>query len=320
MTRLAFIFSILLLFASCGTKTSTDKITSSQWKLFNYLPYNTEYIFYTNLSELKDSKFGIENFIPVVSKDTSNSWIKKFEEETGVGLRKGIEEILIANTIDNKSVFLVRFNENYNRVKNYFYKNPSFIKNEIENRETFSLKENPTTQIYFPEASVLLLTNEKSFLDSIILGKGKRLKENNNFISIIRNIKNKSIAWMATDKGAFAAGLFDRVAGKDSKLLSPEILSSIDNMSVSATFSNGVQIESSLGCSSAGDAYLLASAVQGAIAMNILSEKNVKLGKIFSKMDVKREVNLIRFHIELTKKELNDLKLLTKYTNQVNKF
>ena len=125
---------------------------------------------------------------------------------------------------------------------------------------------------------------------------------------------------MATDKGAFAAGLFDRIAGKDSRLLSPEVLSSISNLTVSASFNDGVQLESALGCNTAGNAYLLTSAVEGAIALNILSKKNYKLGKIFNKMDVDREGNLIRFHISLSENELNDLQKLTDGTNPVNKF
>ncbi len=123
---------------------------------------------------------------------------------------------------------------------------------------------------------------------------------------------------MATDKGAFAAGIFDRIAGKNSKLLSPEILSSIDNFSVSAEFNNAANVESALGCSSAGNAYLLAAAVEGAIAMNILSQKNYKLGKIFDKMDVKREGRLIRFHLNLSEKELGDIQQLTKLEKPVN--
>lgn len=320
MTRFAFIFSLLILFASCGTKTATDKITSSQWELFGFLPYNTGYLFYANLDELRNTKFGIENFLPAISKDTSNVWVKKFEEETKVNLKKGINEILIAHTNDDKSIFIVLFADSYNRVKDFFNKSPGFIKNEINKKETFSLKENPSAQIYFPEHDILLLTNDSSFQKSLIMNEGKKLSENGHFISIINNIKNKNHIWMATDKGAYAAGIFDRIAGKDSKLLSPEILSSISNFTLSAGFSEGVQIESALGCTSAGNAYLLASAVEGAIAMNILSEKDIKLGKIFGKLDVKREGKLIRFNINLTKKELDDLKLFKKYNNQVNKF
>ncbi len=143
-------------------------------------------------------------------------------------------------------------------------------------------------------------------------GKGAKLRSNKNFISIVKNIKEKNSIWMATDKGAFAAGIFDRLVGKDSKLLSPEILSSINNFTISAEFGGRTDIESVLGCSSAGNAYLLASAVEGAIAMNILSRKNYRLGKLFDKMDVDREGDLIRFHLTLSDDELNDIQQLTK--------
>ncbi len=317
--RKEFIILLFLLISACSSKTETESVSSSQWKMFYYLPYNTEYLLYTNFQELRKTKFGSEEFITSISNDTSDNWINKFEKETGVGLKKGISEIIIANTSDDASIIVVKFSNN-NRVKNYFDESSEFIKDKINGKEIYFLKEKPSTIIYFPEKFTLIVSNKISLVKSIILNEGKRLKENTTFLSVVNNIKNKSSIWMATDKGAFAAGLFDRLAGKDSRLLSPEVLSSISNLTVSASFNDGVQLESALGCNTAGNAYLLTSAVEGAIALNILSKKNYKLGKIFNKMDVDREGNLIRFNISLSENELNDLQKLTDGTNPVNKF
>lgn len=320
MIRLTFIFPFLLLLISCGTKTPPYRITTLQWELFSYLPYNTEYLFYSNLNELRNSRIGLENSVPDISKNTSGSWLNKFEEETGVGINSGISEIIIAGTDDNKRILLFRVENNYDRVKNYLNRSPGFIKNEIENRETYSPKENPAAQIYLPENSILLITSEKSYIESLFQNYSKRLNENENFISIIRNIDSKSHTWMAADDGTLASELFSRLSGKDSKLLSPKILSSVNNVTLSADFSDGIQVESVLGCSTPGNAYLIASAVEGAKAMNILSDKNVKLGKIFHKMDIKREGKLIRLHLPLTENELKELKLISMNNNQVIKF
>jgi hypothetical protein len=317
--RKEFIILLFLLISACSSKTETESVSSSQWKMFYYLPYNTEYLLYTNFQELRKTKFGSKEFITSISNDTSDNWINKFEKETGVGLKKGISEIIIANTSDDASIILIKFSDN-NQVKNYFDESSEFIKDKINGKEIYFLKEKPSTIIYFPEKFTLIVSNKKSQVKSIILNEGKRLKENTSFLSVVKNIKNKNSIWMATDKGAFAAGLFDRIAGKDSRLLSPEVLSSISNLTVSASFNDGVQLESALGCNTAGNAYLLTSAVEGAIALNILSKKNYKLGKIFNKMDVDREGNLIRFHISLSENELNDLQKLTDGTNPVNKF
>jgi hypothetical protein len=317
--RKEFIILLFLLISACSSKTETESVSSSQWKMFYYLPYNTEYLLYTNFQELRKTKFGSEEFITSISNDTSDNWINKFEKETGVGLKKGISEIIIANTSDDASIILIKFSDN-NQVKNYFDESSEFIKDKINGKEIYFLKEKPSTIIYFPEKFTLIVSNKKSQVKSIILNEGKRLKENTSFLSVVKNIKNKNSIWMATDKGAFAAGLFDRIAGKDSRLLSPEVLSSISNLTVSASFNDGVQLESALGCNTAGNAYLLTSAVEGAIALNILSKKNYKLGKIFNKMDVDREGNLIRFHISLSENDLNDLQKLTDGTNPVNKF
>ncbi|HSD62564.1 MAG TPA: hypothetical protein VLB50_02165, partial [Ignavibacteriaceae bacterium] len=237
MFRVAIIFPLLFLLASCGTKTTTEKILPSQWEDFGYLPYDTESLIYLNPDNLKKSDYPFEKFAEVVQEDSSNSWISKFEEETGISLNKGVEEIFIAVAENGQNVFLVRFDENYKKVRAYFNKSPVFSKNEIGDKEIFTLKQNPSAQMYFPNKSVLLFSKGKSLFQSLITDKGKRLKDNDKFISIIKNIKSKHNVWMASDKGAVVAELFNQFAGKDSKLLSPEILSSINNFSLSAEFS-----------------------------------------------------------------------------------
>lgn len=320
MYRSAIIFSLLFLFVSCGTKTTTEKILPSQWEDFGYLPYNTESLIYLNPDNLKKLNYPIEKFVGRVQEDSSNSWISKFEEETGIGLNKGVEEIIIAVAEDGQNVFLVRFDDNHKKVRDYFNKSPVFSKNEMGDKEIFTLKQNPSAQMYFPNKSILLFSKGKSLFRSLITDKGKRLKDNDNFMSIIKNIKSKHNVWIASDKGTVVAELFNQLAGKNSKLLSPKILSSINNFSLSTEFSGDIQVESVMDCSSPGNAYLLASAVEGAVTMKIISRKDERLGRIFNKMDIKREGELIRFHVELTEKDLNDLKSLTKNNNQVNKY
>jgi hypothetical protein len=315
MFRLTVIFSLLLLFSSCGTKTETDNITPSQWELFSYLPQNTEYLLYANLDAVRKTKAGEENLATSLPEEPGGGWLRKFEQATGAGLKKGIREITIAKTRDDNAIVVVKVEKNYRKVRSYFRDSPEFQK---KTDSTYSLKEMPSTIVYFPGNNIVIVSNRENYIESFLSDRKNRLIANSELVSIIENIKEKNSIWMATDKGAFAAGIFDRIAGKDSKLLSPEILSSIDNFSVSAEFNNGAQIESALGCTSAGNAYLIAAAVEGAIAMNILSHKNYKLGKIFDKMDINREGKLIRFHLNLSDKEIDDIKQLTKLDNQVN--
>lgn len=316
MMRLAVILSLLFICTSCGTKTKTDNITPSQWQLFSYLPEDTEYIFYADIHELMKTRYGEENLMSSLPKDPGRDWINEFEEATGTGLKNGIDEIIIANTRDDNGILIARFGKNYDKVRKYFNESRDFQKSV--NDKIYSLSRKPETKVFFAGKNILIVSGKEDYINSIIFNKGNRLKANGNFISIIKNIQEKNSLWMATDKGAFAAGIFDRIAGKDSKLLSPEVLSSIDNFSVSAEFSKGAEVEAALGCSSAGNAYLLAAAVEGAIAMNILSQKNYKLGKIFDKMDVNREGRLIRFHLNLSEKELGDIQQLTKLEKPVN--
>lgn len=310
MFRYLVILPLLFLPAACGTKTETGRITPGQWELFGYLPFNTEYLFYADLNEVRKAKNGEENLISSLPQKPSGAWLRKFEQETGTGIKKGIKEIVIANTRQDEAILLVRFESNYDRVKNFFDRNPDF--STTDKPDVFKVKDKPAVRVYFPGSNIMVVSNSAVNSDSLNSPGGTTLKANGKFISIIKNIKEKQSLWMATDKGAFAAGIFDRLAGRNSKLLSPEILSSIDNFTVSAEFKSGTEIESVLGCSSAGNAYLLSSAVESAIAMNIVSSKNYRLGKLLDKMDVNREGSLIRFRLNVSDDELNDIQQLTK--------
>ncbi len=313
MFRYLVILPLIFLSAACGSKTKTDSITASQWELFDYLPFNTEYVLYADLNEISKTKYGEENFISSLPQKPSGTWLKKFEKETGTGIKKGIKEVIIANTREDEAILLVKFAKNYERVKKYFSKSPEF--KSTDNPDVFTISDKEEVRVYFPGKNIMVVSNREGYIDSLKGLRSSTLRANKNFISIIQNIKEKQSLWMATDKGAFAAGIFDRLAGKDSKLLSPQILSSIDDFTISAEFSDGTELESVLGCSSAGNAYLLASAVKGAIAMNILSQKNYRLGKLLDKMDINREGSLIRFHLNLSGDELNDIQQLTKLEN-----
>lgn len=307
---------LILFFYSCGAPTKTDNITASQRELFSYLPENTEYLFYADLKEIQKSEY-IEEYLTALLKESyASGWVIRFEKAVGTEIKNVITEVVLANTRDDEGILLVRFDNGIDRIKKYFNESPDFL--EASNKKIYSLKSGPGHSIYFPGGKIVIAIIKGNYLDSLADNCGKRLKSNEQLISVIENIKSKHTIWMATDKGSFASGIFDRIAGKDSKLLSPGILSSIKDFSVSAKIRGGAQIESVLGCSNAGSAYLLAAAVESAAAMNILSQKNYKLGKIFNKMYINREGKLIRFHLNINDKELDEIKYLARLDNRGN--
>lgn len=318
MIRLLVILPLLFIFNSCDTSTKTDNLTSSQMELFSYLPDNTDYLFYADLDAVNRSKYGEESLASLLPEKAGQGWITKFENATGTGINKGIKEIIFVKTKDENNILLARFDRNYNRVRKYFRESTDFQKTPVKN--IFALRKKSDTKFYIPGDDLLIASSRGDYIDSLSAGRIRMLISNKDFLNIMKSIQKKHTIWMATDKGSLAGGIFNYVAGKDSKLLSPQILASIKSFSVSAEFSEGAEVESVLGCSNAGNAYLLAAAVEGAVAMNILSKKSYKLGKIFDKMDVNREGKLIRFHLDLEAKELDELKQLTLSDKKGNNF
>ena len=318
MIRLPVILPLLFIFNSCGTSTKTNNLTSSQMELLQYLPDNTDYLFYADLEAVNRSKYGAESLESLLPEKAGPGWITKFEKATGTGINKGIKEIIFVKTKDENNILLTRFDRNYNGVKNYFRESTDFQETSV--KDIFTLRKKSAAKFYIPGDDLLIASSRGEYIDSLADGRIKRLTSNKDFLTITESIRNKNTIWMVTDKGSLAGGIFNYLAGKDSKLLSPEILSSIKSFSVSAQFNDGAEVESVLGCSNAGNAYLLAAAVEGAVAMNILSKKNYKLGKIFDKMDVNREGKLIRFQLDLEAKELDELKQLALSEKKGNNF
>ena len=147
MFRYLVILPLLFLTAACGTKTKTDSLTSSQRELFDYLPFNTEYLLYADLGVISKTKNGEENFISSLPQKPSGAWLKKFEKETGTGLNQGIKEVIIANTREDKAILIVKFDKNYERVKKYFNRSTEF--KSTDKPDVFKADDRPSVRVLF---------------------------------------------------------------------------------------------------------------------------------------------------------------------------
>lgn len=307
LLSVAFIF--LVVFSGCSEEKKPDVLTNSQKEMFTYLPAETQFVLYMNLGELRKTEFWNDWFKPFITRDTLNNWMTDFEAKTGTGLKQGLAEIISATTWDGNDIFGVRFDANFEKVKAYFLNEAKFNQNETGGKKIFSLKDGSDAKFYFAKDDLLLILKNDEYLKQLLSGNNKSFDKENKLFSVIQKIKNKNHYWMATNKGGYAAGIINLLTGgKDIPV--KKIISSVNEISLSAQFSDAVDINSVWGCSDVRHAYLLSTGVRSALAMDLLAGKDYALNQIMKKLEIDREAQDVHFEINLNKNDLAELKKL----------
>ncbi|MFO7446410.1 MAG: hypothetical protein R6W90_08585 [Ignavibacteriaceae bacterium] len=306
MKRLLIFLCLPLIFISCGEK-QPEPISDEQMEVLGYLPKDTQFLMYANLSELRKTAHW-KNFLQsTIRPDRTSDWLSEFEKETGMGLSKGIKEVYTSSAWDGNNIIVVTFDSKPGQVKSYFENSKKFYPEELEGKRIYSSFENRESKFYFSDDSALIIVKNDEYLAKLISGKNESLKKNEKFISIIKNITNKNHYWLATDQGSFAATLIKMVMGTRQDFSANKIMTKIDNITLAAEFSDEVQIETILGCKDEKSAFLLSTAIRSAVAMNLFSDSSYILGEIMEKLDVERKSKNLNLEITITEKDILQL-------------
>ena len=311
MKRIFFIGVVLLLVSIWGCKNNEtiQPLTKTQKEAINYLPAESQFVMFANLNELHKTGFWNNYFKSALLKNyIDNKSYQKFKEETGVGLEGGISQILIAHSKNLDNVTIAVFNKNLSKIKSYFNKYDNFSKELINNNSVYTLKERYPVQVFFINDSTIIAVNNINFIKSIIEKKNTPLKNNKSLFGIIRNIKNKNQYWIATDKGTYAVNYIRKILGVNENTHVNKILKSVESVTLAAQFGDGIDIESNWNCNDSKNAYLLSTAIKGALALDILSGDDHSIGKILRKTEIERSKSQINFQLELKGKDINTLK------------
>ncbi len=309
MKKYFYYISLALIFVfGCSKPHKLYPVSNDQTELLKLLPYQTEFLIYANFNNIRKSDYLNQFLKNSFENRQSGKWLSDFESKTGVGLKSGVNEIMIATSWENNNSIIVSFDKNLSKIKNYFNDKNKFDVDKSGGRTIYHPKKNVKTIFTFVNDSLLLILNNDEYLKNISELPSKSLAENKNFIRIIENIHSKKYYWLATNNGSYAAELFNRILLKYKKLPVRSLIKTIRNITLSVDVKNGLNIESVWGCESSKDARLLASAIRGAISMDILTKENYKLGKILDKTDVDVGKNIIYLELYLTKDDISALK------------
>ncbi len=308
--KIGILFAAVLtiLLSGCGGEEKNDSLTAKQWQILSYLPPDTEFLLHMNLDELRKTQFWDDYFKASLQKTPGNNWLTDFENKTGVGLKKGLSSIYTATTWEGENVFVVQFSGKTQPVMDYFNNANYFTPGSVNNKKFYELRTGSASKFYFVDDSTLVVMNSIDYLHSLLKEERKSLKDNIQFIQLVQSIKNKQQYFLVTDKGTFAAALFEPLLGHNKDLPVKEIISSISSIQLSAEFNDGVSIESVWNFNNSKNAYLLSTAIKSAIAVGIFKQRDVTLGTIVEDMTISRYDTKIKFTLDIEKEKLNKLR------------
>lgn len=297
---LSFVF-----FAGCSRERHADPISRTQWKVMNYLPSETYYLFYMNPSELNNTSF-LSKYLKNQLKDQNTSnWLSDIQTKTGIGIKDGIKELYVSNSPDGNNTAVIILDDPQYKIRAYLNN-----QNDFSNNGRFYTKiKEPVSYYYTPDDSTLVIYSSKEYTQKTAAGTKENVKTNNDFIELVNSISFKKQFWFAANHNTFAYTLIKRIFGAPKGKIE-SIIKNIYSVTVAVDFNNEAALESNWGCKGNDDAMLLSGAVKTALSMNLLSDRNYELNEILKKTEVKREGKKVSLNLNLNNNDLNQLQKL----------
>lgn len=312
MRKIVFLlFLFFLILSGCSSLKKTEPISTDQQKLLSYMPRSFSYVTFINVDELRKTGFWKSFFKPELLKNDYMDWLGEFEKNSGLSLDNGISEILISAGKNKKGVIGILFGNNKSKIENYFNNKGEFTPQSL-NGKTFYRKTGDALPLYYiADSSTLIVLSDTVYTESIASGSGNSLLKNSRLIGVIDNISSKKYYWMATNLPGYADYLIRKTAGLSNSFPGSGLIKSIKSITISASFKNGVELESILSCDETRNAYLLSAAIKSYVAMDLFLHNHYSMEKILKKIKVDRSGEKVNVSLKIEKDEVKNLDLLT---------
>jgi hypothetical protein len=170
------------------------------------------------------------------------------------------------------------------------------------------MNDNPYLNFYFPDDSILVVTDNEDYLLSLLKTEKKPLSENKEIFTLVEKIEGKNHYWMVTDQPGFASIPLKKLFNINESRQFNDIIKSLKHITLSIIFSDEAEVNSVLTCSSTRNAFLFSSAIRGAIALDLFSQKNYELGEIIENINLERKNNDIVVKINLDNDDIKKVK------------
>ena len=314
--RFVFLLLLSLSFIGCKGYDEYNPISKGRWEILSFIPEESQMVMYVNLNDVRNTESWNAFFKPYFNQSDAKFRLHEFKKATGFKIEANASELISSVTEDGNNLVAVSFNKNIKNVQNYFDNENKFSAKKVEGKKVYLVKNRVDERFIFYNDSTLIMFSNSKYLDKVLKNKNESLKSNKEFIGLIERIKDKQKFWLAVNGGKPALSIIKKVIGDLKDIPGKKLIRSVKKITLSADFGNGMKIESNLICSSRNNSYLLSAGISSAVAMDIISNKNIMLGKVTKNLHVSANDNTVQLKLNLNKSEIKELNKLVKYNYQ----
>lgn len=299
MRRIVFIAYVVNLLLSGCTKEPRLPLQHSVKEQFQYLFNDPQIIIYFNAKEIRKTPYW-EKIIKSQISGQKNSQLDEFINQTGLSFENGIDEMILANEWNDKTVMILNGDFNAQKVKEYF-STKHFLKKNFN--------------FHFPNERTIVVSNDSMWIFNIASGKKySPFLDNKDYIDIIDAVKFKNQFWIATNQNSVASELI----AKGAKVLNPrpftenekvkELTNSIRYINLSAKFGTDVNVNSYWQCTDELKAALLKSVMNGLISFITLTSPNDPLINEIANADVSLNYKSVEINLTIPENKLKEIR------------
>lgn len=297
-----------ILYIGCKSNFKGSPITSSQWEIFSYIPANIEFLAYFNFDNIRTAEVWNNILKPEIEDKRFDSWIDTFSDSGRKIFDNEIARIIISREKNHKFFILITGSKPFKLFSKTLQDTSRFQKLEFLGEKYYYDTKSEATRYYEISDKMIAVTNNMYYLKTLIEQKQYSLDKNADFIKMIEDIPDKTQYWFIMDSNKLVADIHDKYfsdlsVGNNYK----HALKRIQNVSLCVTLNNQIKVQGILGCWGDKSAYLIASALRSAIAMNVFSHSNYNLGKIFEETQVSYDGKHVILKVKLSKDDINHL-------------
>jgi hypothetical protein len=309
MKFILLILAVSFLFPCCSRK-DPGELNFTMPEIINYLPANSGVIAYCNLDEIRRTNF--KDDLADGSLGFSSRWLEELEVNTGIGLVNGFSEVCTGKSLEGSTVTILSISGERNKIRNYFSERENFSIKDKDGNNIFKLDEDPSLYFYILKDSILFVSDYEEYILSLNENEKKPPAKNKNILEAAVNIAGKNHFWIATDQPSFGSLFLKKIFGVDETEKIKGITGYLRCMSIGIFFSDKAELTSVLSCSSTKNAFVLSSAIKGALALDLLSVRKYELKEILEKVKLDRDNDDIFVNVNL---EADDIRKFKKNSN-----
>jgi hypothetical protein len=312
-----FLGLLLLVFAflnlNCRGSFKGSPITSDQWQMFSYIPGNIKFVAYFDFDSIRNTKAWNNILKPEIENQKFYGWLDSLNQNAKEIFNKEISKIVITKSRDGKFFILAVSDNPFNIFFKTLEDTSKFKYQEFLGERYLYDVNDESVKIYKINDGMIIITNNSPYLKNIIEQKQYSLDRNSTLIKLIEEIPDKTQYWFAMNSNELISEIHNKyfshlnVSGDYNTALKR-----IQRVGFCTSLDDKIQTHTILSCWGDKSAYLIASGLKSAIAMNVFSQENYYLGRIMEKAEVNQVGKQIILTAELDK---NDIDQVEKFVN-----